>query len=292
MKFEEINKSGALELYHALESICSERVRMALYEKNIKDWIDHPMLLFKDEQFDPEYLRLNSKAQVPTLIHNGHVIRESSIICNYIEDVFPEPVLKPDSPQARARMHEWIKNTDEALYQAVSSLSFSMVFRDRLNEMSEEMREAHFAQQTDIERIHRQRSCVQYGTRSPYVLRAVVAWEKMMQEIETTLQSNEPWIMGDQYSLVEIALAPFMARIQDLKILPVWITDRPLSSEWWKRVQKRESFVLAEVGIGSADIEAYGEAGKKYGEEIKELHEWYLKDSFDCGRAFRINGKN
>ena len=278
-----------LELYHALESICSERVRMTLYEKNIQDWIDHPILLFKGEQFDPEYVKLNPKAQVPTLVHNGHVVRESSIICNYIDDVYPKHLLKPESPQARARMQEWIKNTDEALYQAVSSLSFSMVFCERLNEMSEQAREAHFAKQTDIERIHRQRSCIEYGTRSPYVLRAVVAWEKMLNEIETTLQEGGPWILGEQYSLVEIALGPFIARIQDLQILPIWMEGRPLSSEWWDRVQQRPSFIQAQVGVESNDIEAYKQAGKKYGSEIKELHAWYLKDPVDCGRSFQIN---
>jgi len=282
-------KTG-LELYHAIESICSERVRMTLYEKNIQDWIDHPILLFKDEQFDPEYLKLNPKAQVPTLVHDGHVVRESSIICNYIDDVFPEPALKPASPQGRAHMQEWIKNSDESLYQSVSSLSFSMVFRDRLNGMGEEAREAHFAKQTDIDRTHRQRSCVDLGNRSPYVLRAVVAWEKMLNEIEAALEKGGPWILGEQYSLVEIALGPFVTRIQDLQILPIWMEDRPLSSEWWDRVQQRPSFVMAEVSVGSNDAIAYREAGEKYGSEIGELRAWYLKDSIDCGRAFQTSG--
>ena len=111
-----IDGKTGLELYHAIESICSERVRMTLYEKNIQDWIDHPILLFKDEQFDPEYLKLNPKAQVPTLVHNEHVVRESSNICNYIDDAFPGGnALKPDSHQAKSDLREWIKNTDEAI---------------------------------------------------------------------------------------------------------------------------------------------------------------------------------
>ena len=35
-----------------------------------------PDVLFKREQFDPAYLKLNPKAQVPTLVHDGEVIRE------------------------------------------------------------------------------------------------------------------------------------------------------------------------------------------------------------------------
>ena len=41
----------SLRLYHAAESICSERVLMTLYEKHIVDWVDCPMLLFEDEQY-------------------------------------------------------------------------------------------------------------------------------------------------------------------------------------------------------------------------------------------------
>ena len=219
----------SLELYHAVESICSERVRMTLYEKNILDWVDHPMLLFKDEQFDPRYLKLNPKAQVPTLVHDGHVVRESSIICNYLDDVFPLNKLKPASPQGRTYMQEWIKGSDEELYQSVSSLSFSMVFRDRLNGMEEESREAHFKKQTDLDRTHRQRSCVADGIHSPYVLRAVAAWEKLLHKLEATLEKGGPWILGNQYSLVEIALGPFFTRIQDLQILQIWMENRPLS---------------------------------------------------------------
>ena len=134
----------SLELYHAAESICSERVRMTLYEKHIIDWVDRPMLLFEDEQFAKKYLKLNPKAQVPTLVHDGHVVRESSIICNYLDDIFPQNSLKPVSPHSRANMQEWIKGSDEELYQAVCSLSVRMVLRGRLNRMSGEAIEGDF----------------------------------------------------------------------------------------------------------------------------------------------------
>ncbi len=280
-------RENRLELYHSIESICSERVRMTLYEKNIQDWVDHPILLFKDEQFNPEYLKLNTKAQVPTLVHNGHAVRESSIISNYLDNVFSQNALKPESPQGRTRMQEWIKNSDEALYQSVSSLSFSMVFRDRLNGMGEEARESHFIKQTDIDRTHRQRSCVADGIQSPYVLRAVAAWEDLLQNLEVALDKGGPWILGQQYSLVEIALGPFFARLQDLQILPIWLENRPLSTKWWNSVQERSSFAMAEVSVGSEEAKAYQEAGGKYCSEIKELHEWYLKDPIGCGRAFQ-----
>lgn len=279
----------SLELYHAAESICSERVRMTLYEKHIIDWVDRPMLLFEDEQFARKYLKLNPKAQVPTLVHDGHVVRESSIICNYLDDIFPQNSLKPVSPHSRANMQEWIKGSDEELYQAVSSLSFSMVFRDRLNGMSREAREGHFMKQTEIDRTHRQRSCVADGMSSPYVLRAVAAWETLLQKLEAVLEKDGPWILGDQYSLVEIALGPFFMRVQDLQILPIWMQERPLTVQWWNEVQRRSNFIMAQVGVGSDKLAEYELAADKYGSKIKTLRDWYLEDPIDCGRAFKID---
>ena len=66
-----------LKLYYLEEadSICSNRVLMTLEEKQIKDWVPQKMVLLNRDQFKPEYLQLNPKAQVPTLLHNGKVIR-------------------------------------------------------------------------------------------------------------------------------------------------------------------------------------------------------------------------
>jgi glutathione S-transferase len=41
---------------------------------------------------------------VPTLIHDGRPIVESSLILYYIDDLFPEPPLMPKEPQRRHRV--------------------------------------------------------------------------------------------------------------------------------------------------------------------------------------------
>ena len=120
-----------LELYYLEEadSICSNRVLMTLQEKGIDDWVPKKMVLLNRDQFKPEYLKLNPKAQVPTLVHDGRVIRESSIICDYLDDLAPEPALKPKDAIDRALSREWIKDTDESGYQATASLNFVTKFR-------------------------------------------------------------------------------------------------------------------------------------------------------------------
>ena len=108
-----------LELYYFENSICSERALMTLAEKGVTDWVAHHVHLFEGQQFNPEYLKLNPKAQVPTLVHDGEVIRESSVITDYLDDLYPEPPLKPSKLSKIAQMREWIKESDEAGFEGV-----------------------------------------------------------------------------------------------------------------------------------------------------------------------------
>ena len=64
-----------LELYHHGSSVCAAKVRLTLAEKKL-EWQGHYIDILKGEQFDPEYLRLNPKAVVPTLVHDGFVLQE------------------------------------------------------------------------------------------------------------------------------------------------------------------------------------------------------------------------
>ena len=73
-----------LKLYHHGSSVCAAKVRMYLSEKKL-DWKGHYIDILAGEQFDPEYIKLNPKAVVPTLEHNGEIICDSTIICEYLE---------------------------------------------------------------------------------------------------------------------------------------------------------------------------------------------------------------
>src|SRR5258708_25873455 len=66
-----------LELYHSINSVCAQKVRIALAEKGLQA-TEHLMTL-RSDQFDPAYMKLNPNAVVPTLIHDGNVIVESSV---------------------------------------------------------------------------------------------------------------------------------------------------------------------------------------------------------------------
>ena len=103
-----------LELYHAGLTACSKKVRLCLKEKGL-DYVSHYMELGKFAQHNPEYVKLNPNGLVPTLVHDGVPIIESTVINEYLDDVFPEVPLRPKDPVERARARVWGKLADEAL---------------------------------------------------------------------------------------------------------------------------------------------------------------------------------
>ncbi|MEC7491151.1 MAG: glutathione S-transferase family protein [Pseudomonadota bacterium] len=261
-----------LELYYLEEadSICSNRALMTLAEKGINEWIPRPLVLLDRDQFRPEYLKLNPKAQVPTLVHDGNVIRESSIICDYLDDLRPEPPLKPADPAARAHMREWIKDSDESGYQATASLNFVTKFR---LEIPRDQMEERWKKVTDIDRLHRQQSCVLEGLDSPYVLRAIGAWERIFTKMEETLVDGRPWIMGDQFTLIETNSAPFIKVLEMLRILDLWLDGRPNVQRWWDGITMRASYKDLEEYPGQSEDDGapHAKAGAAVADKIGEL---------------------
>ena len=106
-----------LLLYHFDRSSAARKVRLALEEKGLT-WQSQLLntSVSAREHLQPDYLRLNPRGVVPTLIHGGRVVRESQVILEYLEDVFPEPSLRPSDPHERAQMRLWTRLSDEGMH--------------------------------------------------------------------------------------------------------------------------------------------------------------------------------
>ena len=87
-----------LTLYDFGNSVCCQKVRITMRAKGL-NWEPIKVDLFKTEQYDPKYLKLNPKGVVPTLVHDGKPVIESTLICEYIDQTFPQtPQLIPADP--------------------------------------------------------------------------------------------------------------------------------------------------------------------------------------------------
>ena len=252
-----------LKLFSSHNSICTQKVFITLEIKG-QPFETQNINLFANEQFSPEYLKINPKGVVPSLEHDGEYVIESSLICEYLEDVFPAPTLAPKDPAARARMRLWSKLVDEQLFEATRELSFSAMFRERMRNMTEEQREGRFRNTGDPMKRARLMSTYAEGVESPYVLQGIGAFEMAFAKMEKELGKHK-WLISGEMTLADINMMPFAARLDFLDLLHVWIADRPKVKDWWRRVQTLPAFI-SQVAAKTTPEDAANM--KKYGGAI------------------------
>jgi glutathione S-transferase len=230
-----------LTLYDYGNSVCCQKVRITLRAKGL-EWNAIKVELFTSEQYDPKYLKLNPKGVVPTLVYNGIPVIESTLICEFLDDTFPDPPLVPKDPSERARMRLWSKIVDEGLFEGATDISFSAMFRERMKNLTPALRERRFENIGDPRRRDRYRSTYEVGVHSPFVLHAIYAYERAFKLMETTLSERGPWLLGEAPTLADINMMPFVARLAYLGLLEAWTANRPRINEWWARSQQWPSF--------------------------------------------------
>ncbi len=80
------------------------RVRLMLYAKGIDGESVTPHGFHGDTTPKCEYEEINPMGRVPTLVlEDGTSLPESEVICEYLEDAYPNPALHPSDPADKAR---------------------------------------------------------------------------------------------------------------------------------------------------------------------------------------------
>ena len=258
-----------LELYHNDVSVCAQKVRLALAEKDL-DWVDHHLVLRDGDHLTPEYLKLNPNGVVPTLIDDGRVITESTVINEYLDHVFPDLSLRPDNPYQLAEMRIWTKQVDDSIHTATGTLSFCMVFRLQHMARTPEEREERINQIPVPGRRARIRQSIEMGIEAPAFHDAIVRFDKLLTDLDNGL-ADRSWLMGDTFSLADIAFTPYITRLEALQ-LDGMFDGRDHLSDWYSRLKERPSYQTAMTNwLNPFYVEVMEEQGTKLWPRIKEL---------------------
>jgi len=229
-----------LKLYNAPHSTCSQKVRICLHEKG---------LAFEDIRLDlgkakdhlkPDYLKLNPNGVVPTLVDDGEVIIDSSVICEYLDEKFPAPKLTPDNIAQRAKMRAWMRYLEEVPTPAVRIPSFNMGFLPRFAGLDET---SFRTGESDVRpvRKHFYRRMTPTGFKRADVEAAIEHIDNTCARMEQSLTGG-PWLLGEQYTIADIVVTPSIDRMNDLGFASIWNGKYPRVTQWYARMQARPAF--------------------------------------------------
>lgn len=235
-----------ITLHHAWQSSASRRVRLCL-EENGLEYEGHVVDLGKLEQHSDDYKKINPLGVIPTLIHDGRSIHESGTICEYLDETFPEPPLRPDAPYERAVMRNWIRHIDAQIQNLVT-----FNWKHSLQLVAEKWSDAELEEVLKKIPSKERREAWMRVARRPYTKEeedeARTNLVKLLDRMEAAMEQSG-WLVGQNYSIADIAAVPFVKRI-DEEIAPdeVSATQHPRVARWWAVIQTRPAYKRARIG--------------------------------------------
>ena len=248
---------NGLHLFYHPYSNCSQRVMLLLAEKGVEAEM-HEVNLPKSEQLTEEYLRINPKAEVPAIVHNGKAINESSDILRYLEAEFPEPSLSPEEAQARQAMDDWIDGAAASHLSAIANYVYSHGYGRLPRPQDMEFYKKHIPHRA---KFHEDRRNGLVGCNRKA---AVALLDEQFSKLEAVLE-NSDWLVGDNYSLADIA---WFCNTGILRKLNYSFAKFPNIRHWTERIETRPAY---RTGIAA---------------KLKNIPDWLLRFAAKLNNRF------
>ena len=197
-------------LYHLPLSPFARKVRLVLGEKRLP----FELQLEKVWERRPEYLELNPAGTVPTLVEeNRLVVPDSGVICEYLEEAYPDTPLLGRTPAERVEVRRLVAWFDGKFAREVTVNLLGEKFMKRLSGR---------------------------GNPDANALRAGYANMRGHLEYLGWLSETRKWLGGDALSLADFAAAAHLSAL-DFAGDVDWSMS-PATKEWYARIKSRPSF--------------------------------------------------
>jgi glutathione S-transferase len=190
-----------LKYYHAEPAANSLKSMIPLIEKGLafeSIYVD----LHKFEQHSDWFVAINPEGQVPVLEHDGNIITHTTVINEYLEDVFPAVPLRPRNPVAAARMRYWNKFVDEHVMNHVSMHGWHRM----VGIIARKIESGEFEKLMERIPLPDQRKKWQTARSGFSEADLANATEKIIYAIEKVdaQLAKTKWLAGDDYTLADI----------------------------------------------------------------------------------------
>jgi glutathione S-transferase len=198
-----------LRLYHVPLSPFCRKVRLVLAEKKM----DVELIEERYWEQSTEFLRRNPAGKVPILRHEGALLTESTPICEYIEELNPEPSLIPKDAKARYEMRRLVSWFDDKFHHEVTS----NLLYERVNK---KVSGQGFPDSNNIKE----------GARKIKYHLDYMAW----------LLEHRRWLAGDTMTLADFAAAAHLSSLDYISDVD-W-NRSSVVKDWYAKIKSRPAF--------------------------------------------------
>ena len=254
-------------LYHWEPNANSGKPMLALEEKGVdykSVYID--MLAF--DQHQPDYLAINPMGTIPAMVHEGHLLNESTAIMEYVDARFDGPKLRPDDAQQRWKMRWWMKYCDQYYGPSASMVAWDMFTGPAVRKKDPEELKARIAAIPLKERRIAWTKAIYGQFAEEELAESRRRVEQASALFERNLERNL-WIAGDTFSLADINafnlvyILPHMA--ETMRLPSVSVERTPHTMKWLKRMYQRPSIRRTwEHSRGAVHVDIDAEINRRF----------------------------
>src|SRR3569623_1066693 len=231
-----------LKYYHAEPLANSLKSMLPLKEKGLEYesvYVD----LHKFEQHSDWFVAINPEGQVPVLDHDGAIITHTTVINEYLEDVFPDAQpdsgpLRPKDPLGASRMRFWNKFVDEHVMNYVSMHGWHRM----VGVLARGIETGEFEKMVSCIPLHEQREkwrTARSGVSEADLANATRKIEVAVDKVEAQLGESAR-LAGDMYTLADINFYSHCGMMVERMFPEMEIARRcPRLVEWRERVTAR-----------------------------------------------------
>jgi glutathione S-transferase len=232
-----------LELYHAEPVANSMKTLLCLKEKGL-EFVSHYVDLLRFEQHQPAFVAINPNGQVPVLVHDGAIITESTVINEYLEDVFPQVRLRPRDPVHVARMRIWSKFVDEYFCPALSMIGWHVMVRKVAQSLSRDQLDEVLARIPLKEQRDKWATIAGESFTPAQLAESQRKIGVSIERLEKLLQQSD-WIASPEYSLADVNTYSMVASVP--RLFSECMNDKltPRCVDWLRRMNARPAVQAA-----------------------------------------------
>jgi glutathione S-transferase len=235
-----------LKYYHAEPVANSLKSIVPLLEKELafeSVYVD----LHKFEQHSEWFVAINPEGQVPVLEHDGVIVTHTTVINEYLEDVFPATPLRPRAPQAAARMRYWNKFVDEHVMNHVSMHGWHRL----VGVIARKVESGEFEKLMERVPLPDQRKKWTTARSGFSQTDLANATDKIIYAVDKVEQqlSRTPWLAGSDYTLADINFYSMCGMMVERMFPELEIAKRcPRLVAWREKMTARPAVARALAG--------------------------------------------